>query len=526
MFTVIVSRRAVLLGLPAAAAVLALPPMASARSTVNVRDYGATGDGTTDDSDAILAAVTALRPGAVLYFPGGRYRFAQPHPPGGGAVAITGISDVRIEFEGGAELVMDNVDSSTGIGTGHGIVIRGPASNISLQNVAIRWASPSTRSIGDGIRIVGYPTGVGTPNGWTGAETPLSGVTLSACTIRSCPQAGVIMMGVSDIDVTGLRVQESRGDGLHFNACRQARIDDYSATDTGDDGLALVTYYSADPAFDAAAETFSFPELTDWSNNDFAVTNVAVQGGRANGVRLAGANSVAVDGLSVADARSGAGVIVDSASAGAGTAWRYVASKGIQLTSIAVRDCEFGIHVLARPDEERDRRFTEFGVLVSQASIRNCTNWAVRAESVTDLRMTGLQVDTCNIEAVSTSGGRGGVGLGDVDGAKFGAVTIRHEDPVVVFETHNSAGISAVTLEIDITDPNDAVDPNPCVNLDESQGDFEAINVRWHAAPDFWHPVRITNQGVGCGSESGSPPVTIGVLDVDPVSVVNPVTRC
>lgn len=218
--------------------------------------------------------------------------------------------------------------------------------------------------------------------------------------------------------------------------------------------------------------------------------------------------------------------MVDSASAGSGTAWRYVASQGVQMTSIALQDCELGLHLLARPDEVRDRRFTDFDVHVSDATMRNCTNWAVRAESLTDMRMTGLQLDTCSVDAVSTSGGRGGVGLGDADDVTFGSVTIRQEKPVVVFETHNSAAFSVEHLQIHITDPDGSIDPKPSINLDESRGVFDAITVTWHAAPDFWHPVRVTNRGIGCDERSGEAPVTIRTLDVDPASVANPITTC
>lgn len=40
---------------------------------LNVRDYGAVGDGTTDDSAALNAAATALQSGQSLYFPAGNY---------------------------------------------------------------------------------------------------------------------------------------------------------------------------------------------------------------------------------------------------------------------------------------------------------------------------------------------------------------------------------------------------------------------------------------------------------------------
>lgn len=41
---------------------------------VSVKDYGATGDGTTDDTTAVQAAMTALSSGGVLYFPAGAYK--------------------------------------------------------------------------------------------------------------------------------------------------------------------------------------------------------------------------------------------------------------------------------------------------------------------------------------------------------------------------------------------------------------------------------------------------------------------
>ena len=47
---------------------------ASAQNVVNVKDYGATGDGVTDDTAAIAAAIADLNAGDTLYFPEGVYR--------------------------------------------------------------------------------------------------------------------------------------------------------------------------------------------------------------------------------------------------------------------------------------------------------------------------------------------------------------------------------------------------------------------------------------------------------------------
>ncbi|MGE2714633.1 glycosyl hydrolase family 28-related protein [Mycolicibacterium litorale] len=512
---------------PAVAALLVCAPRASAQTMVNVRDFGAVGDGVADDADAIVAAVATLTPGSILYFPGGQYRFARRHPPGGAAIVVTGLSDVEIRFEPDAELVMDNIDAATSTGTGHGILVRGPASEISLRGVAIRWTRPAKRSIGDGIRIVGYPTGLGSPpTGWEGPSAPVRGVTLTGCRIQGSPQAGVIMMGASDIEVTGLRVRETRGDGLHFNACQQGRVDDYTANDTGDDGLALVTYYSEEFGFDPAAETFSFPSLNEWSDAQFTATNITVEGGGANGVRLAGANGVEIISFAAKNVRSGAGVMIDSASVGSDTEWNYVASRGVRLAGIGIRDCEFGLHVLARPDDARDRRFADFDVRASDVTVRDCANWGVRAESITDLPMTGLHVETCSVAATSTLGGHGGVGLGDTDGVVVGRVSIRHTKPVAAFQTHNSTNTAVHELYVAIAEPTAPSEPPPCVYLDQSSGVFDRVLVNWPAAPASWHPIRVTNQGVGCGPQYSDSPVKIRALGVEPESVTDPVTRC
>lgn len=488
------SRRELLARVPAVTALAVLTGCSGddGPAVVDVRAFGARGDGITDDSEAIRSAAAALRTRGTLRFPRGVYRFAKRWPPGGAAIVISGLSDATVEFDPGAELFLDNLHPTERTGSGHGLLIRGPASRITLRNINIRWANGAKRSLGDGIRVEGFPTDT-QPTGWTGPPTPVDGVTLSGCTVRSSPQTGVVMLGVSGIEVTGLRVTDSGADGLHFNACRHASVDGYSAVNTGDDGLALVTYFATQPAFDDVSHTFSFPELTEWSNEDFTVANVNVFGCRANGVRLAGARQVAIDGLDVVGVHSGSAFLVDSAEPGTDVGWNYVASRAVRLGDVTATDCDMGIHLLARPGVSGDQRFTDFDVHVDDAKLDDCATWAVRAESLTDRPTTGLRIDNCSVTARSTAGGNGGVGIASATAITFGDMSIRHSEPVLAFTAVDARelAIDHVSVAITRSDQPD-VAAKFVVAADHSDGVIEELTIGWPAAPSSWIPVRLS----------------------------------
>lgn len=520
------SRRTLLLAAPAAA-ILGGCALSSPRPTVNVRDYGAVGDGRTDDSGAVIAATAALKPGHTLYFPTGSYRFAEKMPPMQAAIAICGLSDVAVEFGPKAELLMDNLDA--GLGRGHGVLVCGRASGVTLRNVRVRWAAqPVQRSFGDGIRILGYPSDTTPPlPDWTGSTGPVTDVKLFDCEVESSPQAGVIMMGVAGIRVDGLTVRNSMADGLHFNACRRATVHRHRAVNTGDDGLALVTYYSETFSYNSKAQTFAFPELNAWSDSGFVISNVTVTGGGANGLRLAGANDVRIRWLTVSGKRSGAGVIADSAAPGVPAGWHYLAARGTRLDRVRIADCESGIHLLARPNDAVDPRFTDFGLEAGTVEIRGCATWAVRAESMTAQPATGLRLDGCRIESTSVTGGNGGVGLENVHGVRLGTVSVRHPGPVTVISAYRSTDLAADRLAVSVTDSADPdTAPAPSVALLDSDGRIGEIDVRWPQAPDTWQPIRIAGADGQCPQSGGAPAVAVTKVSVDPGTVAEPVGRC
>lgn len=518
------SRRSLLAAAPALAILPGCQRMGS--TVVDVKTFGAKGDGSTDDSRAIQTAVAALRSRCTLYFPRGTYRFAQQHPRGAAAIVITGVSDVGVEFDPGAELLMDNLDSASHTGTSHGLLVRGPVSRIALRNVNIRWATGAKRSFGDGIRVMGFPASAETtPIGWSGSPAPVDRVTLSDCTIRASPQTGIVMLGVSDIVVAKLRVADSGADGLHFNACRRARIDDYTATNTGDDGLALVTYFADRFTFDDASHTFAFPALTDWSNADFAINDVSVLGGSANGIRIAGAHRVTVGSFRAIGVRSGSAVMVDSAEPGAAVGWNYVASRAVRIDDVAATDCNTGIHVLARPFGSGDRRFTDFDVYVDDARIDDCSNWSVQAESLSDHAITGFRMDSCSISSTSTTGGNGGVGVHNAQRISLGNISVRHAEPVVAFSAMNAGQLAVDRLSVTIsTVEQPEGTAAPCVTIDGSDGVISDLELDWSAAPDSWTAVRLSGTGQ-CSDDMQDTTLTIGGLKVVP-PVSDPVLSC
>ncbi|MDL9947970.1 glycosyl hydrolase family 28-related protein [Gordonia sp. ABSL11-1] len=519
-----VSRRSFLAMIPATAA-LAACSSSSSGSTHDVHDFGAVGDGRQDDSAAIGRAVAQMRTGDTLYFPAGTYRYGQRDPDGGAAISLTGLDRVGVEFDARAELVMDNL-ADDGSGTSHGLVVRGPASQVSLRGVQIRWATqPSQRSFGDGIRVVGYPSdGSSVPAEWTGSKGPVSGVTLADCAIRSSPQAGVIMMGVSDVTVTNVRATDTMADGIHFNACRRGQVRNCTASNTGDDGLALVTYHSESDGFDNDAETFSLSALTDWSDADFTIADITVSDGAANGVRLAGANRVTATGVSVTGVRTGAGVIVDSAAPDSDTEWKYLASQGIRLTGLTVEDGESGVHVLARPEGAADDTFSRFDFELSEITVRRCERWSALVESTATRPATGVTLRGLTVAADDIADGTGIVGLQTTRGVTFGEVDIESTTPAIAFSANRSDDFEVDRIAVTVTgSPRDRDSAGPALSFQESTGRITAAEITWRGAPSSWTAVSATTRSACAPGATPENPVAIEKLETTPARLSDPV---
>ena len=233
--------------------------------------------------------------------------------------------------------------------------------------------------------------------------------------------------------------------------------------------------------------------------------------------------------VSVVGKRDGSGVMVDSAPVvGPKTAWRYVASRGVRMNDIRVEACEMGIHLLARPTTG-DPRFSDFDVSLANATLRNCSNWSVRAESATSDRVTGFNLFGCTVEATSKSGGNGGVGYANAVGMVLDALKVTHSSAQTLFSATGSVGFVVDRLELSITGASKDAAP-PCALFVNSDGVIDELKVSWLHAPITWTPVRVTiaarPDDAVCAHPSRPSPVVVKTFSIEPSLVRNRVELC
>ncbi len=125
------------------------------RDTFNVRDFGATGNGTTDDTVAIQNAIDSIpSSGGILFFPGGRYKVTSTLNIQNKCVSIQGVGSGQAESStSGSFLVF------TGIGSSNGLVFDNVDGH-SISDIAIVGSSSSPPT---GGYLVVYQ---GTSSGW------------------------------------------------------------------------------------------------------------------------------------------------------------------------------------------------------------------------------------------------------------------------------------------------------------------------------------------------------------------------
>ncbi|HEY4294122.1 right-handed parallel beta-helix repeat-containing protein [Luteibacter sp.] len=284
------ARRRLLIGAAAAVACAAIPVARAARD-VNARSFGARGDGRTDDTAALQAALDAVSPGLVLRIPAGRYvidalRSLRPRPGSSvfldeGAVLqaapddaersaiidLTDVSDVTIR---GGRLVGNRDGHGGGGEWGHGIRVL--ASNrIALSDIVI------TDCWGDGVYVGA--------RGKAGAATPSRQVRLQRITCSHNRRQGLSITVASDVVVDGCTFVDTIGtppsSGIDIEPQRQgpARgIRILRSTLSRNDGCGI----------ECSGDV-----------HDLAIVDCVIEGNRTHGILARGVTGVVIRGCTI-----------------------------------------------------------------------------------------------------------------------------------------------------------------------------------------------------------------------------------
>jgi hypothetical protein len=180
-----------------------------------VRKFGARGDGRTDDTRAIVAALAALQPAGTLVFPPGTYRHSQ--------VLTVAVRDVTLEGPGRLYATAEQTSA-----------LRVDAPGVTIRNMTVAMG-PTTRR-------------------WSSEDqhkiflAPHAGITVSDVHVEGSAAAGLFCYGAERFHFSRVRVSDTRADGIHMtNGAHDGVVDAPLIMRSGDDGVAVVSYVQ-DPA--------------------------------------------------------------------------------------------------------------------------------------------------------------------------------------------------------------------------------------------------------------------------------------
>jgi hypothetical protein len=164
----------------------------------NVRDFGAVGDGSSDDRAAIQAAIDdadGAGKGGIL-FPPGTYRVSRVTGPGGRwSLDLNGVQDFMVRGEG-PRSVVKLVDTTSATGDWHVFILRNGCRRVVFQDLVVDGnrsglTDPDEQS--HGIEV----------------EPGTEDLVIDRCILRECFGDGVRLLGAPGQNVKRLRIVDS-----------------------------------------------------------------------------------------------------------------------------------------------------------------------------------------------------------------------------------------------------------------------------------------------------------------------------
>jgi hypothetical protein len=268
---------------------------------INVRDYGARGDDRVDDTDALEAAIAALKNGDALYFPAGIYHVCRPLEPRVRALffsltdravlkarAKTGFA-MFIVHAGAAEFHRLTIDCARGESSnpsGPAPAIWRPADAPGAVDVAVSNCR-ITNAHDDGIRIQGGTGDDRAADRVVIRDTIVEGcgmnglsigrvdnVRLESSRFENC-HSGVKVLDGHDVVVHAVSAIANRRHGIAFTFSHGFRVDSCIARSNGKEG---------EGGWGIAAGGEPIAELTP--NSDFTISNNVCEDNGDGGITL------------------------------------------------------------------------------------------------------------------------------------------------------------------------------------------------------------------------------------------------
>jgi polygalacturonase len=216
----------------------------------NVKAFGATGDGKTNDTQAINKAIDAAANagGGTVFFPGGTYLCFSVHLRSNVSLHLDeGVKIIAADAlppgsTGGYDLAEPNhweKYQDFGHNHWHNSLMWGEGlENISIVGPGLIWGRGLSKGYGPGPK----------------AETP--GVANKAIALKNCRNVllrdfsilqgghfGILATGVDNMTIDNLKIDTNR-DGMDIDCCRNVRVSNCSVNSPWDDGICLKSSYA------------------------------------------------------------------------------------------------------------------------------------------------------------------------------------------------------------------------------------------------------------------------------------------
>ncbi|SDF65533.1 glycosyl hydrolase family 28-related protein [Klenkia brasiliensis] len=316
---------------------------------VRVEDYGAVGDGRTDDTAAVQEAFDAVRPGGAVLLAEGR------------TYAVDDVLTLSVPgavLTGGGTLLSTDEERSA---------LKVAADDVVVQDVRLTIEETSRRfDAFEQQRL------------WLDGH---SGVVVRDVSVEGSAAAGIYVYGTRDFVLDGVQVSGTRADGVHITAgASDGEVLAPQVRDVGDDGVAVVSYaQDGDPCarirvVSPVVDGTDARGISVVGGTDVTYTDITVSDTAAAGVYVAAEGSydttsvdgVRVEGGSVTDANTDEGI-------DHGAVLVYSGADGRSVDDVTVSDLEVSD---TRPSASR-----WLGVVVDAGSVGGI--------SLTDLALDG-----------------------------------------------------------------------------------------------------------------------------------------